>query len=192
MSVAQVSPKLLDATVTVLADAGWDGLSLERVAERAGLSRVTLWRQGVTKESLVDALLERLSADYRDVMWPVLTADVNGAERLARALDALCDVADRHLELLLISDEIFHRARGNFLEPLTRALREGYADGSIRRMGSADDAADGLFNTVCWSYVHLRARHRWSARRARRTLFDLVANGYAETESADSVSRSKR
>src|SRR6266540_2673195 len=115
MAVAQVDPKLLDATMAVLGDAGWDSLSLERVAERAGLSRVTLWRQGVTKEVLVGALLERLSQDYVTAMWPVLTADTNGRGRLALALDALCDVADRHLDLLLISDEVFHRAPGDFL-----------------------------------------------------------------------------
>jgi AcrR family transcriptional regulator len=181
MIVAQVGPKLLDATVAVLGDVGWDGLSLERVAERAGISRVTLWRQGVTKEALVDALLERLSEDYRDAMWPVLTADANGRDRLALALQALCDVADRHLELLLISDEVFHRAPGDFLAPLTRALRDGYEDGSIRRMGVAEDAANTIFNTVCWSYVHLRARHRWSAKRARRVVLDLVSEGYASS-----------
>jgi AcrR family transcriptional regulator len=181
MSVAQVGPKLLDATVAVLGDVGWDGLSLERVAERAGISRVTLWRQGVTKEALVHALLERLSEDYRDAMWPVLTADANGRDRLALALQALCEVADRHLELLLISDEVFHRAPGDFLAPLTRALRDGYGDRSIRRMGVAEDAANTIFNTVCWSYVHLRARHRWSAKRARRVVLDLVSEGYASS-----------
>jgi AcrR family transcriptional regulator len=181
MSVAQVDPKLLDATMGVLGDAGWDGLSLERVAERAGISRVTLWRQGVTKDVLVGALLERLSKDFKDAMWPVLTADVNGQRRLNLALEALCDVADSHLELLLISDEVFHRAPGDFLAPLTRALREGYEDGSIRRMGVAEDAANTIFNTVCWSYVHLRARHRWSAKRARRVVLDLVSEGYASS-----------
>jgi AcrR family transcriptional regulator len=192
MAVAQVAPKLLDATVAVLGEVGWDGLSLERVAERAGVSRVTLWRQGVTRETLVDALLERLAADYREAMWPVLTADANGAERLARALGALCDVADRHLELLLISDEVFHRAPGDFLEPLVRGLRDGYADGSVRRLGTAEDAADAIFNTVCWSYVHLRARHKWSVRRARDSVLGLVADGYAATDSAASVPRSNR
>src|SRR5512133_1414840 len=115
MAVAQVDPKLLEATMGVLGDRGWDGLSLERVAERAGVSRVTLWRQGVTKDVLVAALLERLSHDYMAAMWPVLTADVNGRGRLALALEALCDVADSHLELLLIADEVFHRAHGDFL-----------------------------------------------------------------------------
>jgi AcrR family transcriptional regulator len=174
-----VASELLDATVAVLSETGWNGLSLERVADRAGVSRVTLWRQGVTKDALVDGLLGRLASDFRDAMWPVLTADANGRERLTQALEALCEVADRHLELLLISDEVFHRAPGNFLEPFVRALRDGYVDGSIRRMGTAEDVADTIFNTVCWPYVHLRARHRWSAQRARRTVLDLIAEGYA-------------
>src|SRR5215831_15238629 len=97
---ATVDPAVLDATVAVVADGGWDRLSLERVAASAGVSRVTLWRQGVTRDGLVDALLVRLSEDYRDAMWPVLAASGTGRDRLEAALVALCDVADRHLELL--------------------------------------------------------------------------------------------
>jgi AcrR family transcriptional regulator len=169
--------KLLDATVTVLGESGWDGLSLERVADRAGLSRVTLWRQGVTKETLIDGLLARLADDYRGAMWPVLTASGTGRDRLRLALDALCDVADRHLQLLLISDTIFHQVPLNSLEPFVRILREGAADGTLRGSSDDGDAADVLFNTVCWSYVHLRARHRWPKSRARTAIADLVLNG---------------
>ncbi len=91
--MVQVSDRLLDAAMAVLADDGWDGLSLQSAAERAGLSRVTAWRQAASKDHLVDALLARLAADYRDTLWPILTAQGNGADRLERAFGALCDVA---------------------------------------------------------------------------------------------------
>jgi AcrR family transcriptional regulator len=102
---------LLDATVSVLADAGWEGLSLERIADRAAVSRVTLWRQGVTRDALVDALLRRLTEDYQRSLWPILTAPGSGRERLEAALRALCGVADRHLQLLVAADTAFHRAQ---------------------------------------------------------------------------------
>jgi AcrR family transcriptional regulator len=159
-------------------------LSLERVAERAGSSRVTLWRQGVSREGLVQALLTRLADDYRQAMWPVITRPGTGAERLRNALDGLCRVADRHLELLLASDIAFHRAqkemepRPSFIEPLVRLIHDGLADGSIRTPDtSPDEFANVLFNTVCWSYVHLRGRHRWKAERTRKLVVGLVFDG---------------
>src|SRR5207302_10831569 len=91
-----IDHRVLDAATSVLGEWGWDGLNLERVAERAGLSRVTLWRQGVTKEGLVDGLLRRLTADYRESMFTVLTSSGTGATRLLQALESLCEIADRH------------------------------------------------------------------------------------------------
>jgi AcrR family transcriptional regulator len=185
VSVQAIDDRLADAAVAVLGDVGWDGLSLERVAARAGLSRVTLWRQGVTRETLVAALLRRLANDFRDAMWPVLAAELSGRERLERALVALFDVVDGHLPLLLVSDEVFHWAAehasppGLFLDPFARAVADGKADGSLRSFGRPDDAADALFNTACWPYVHLRGRHRWSVARTRELVLALVLEGCA-------------
>lgn len=180
--------KLLDATVSVLAEAGWSGVSLERVAERAGRSRVTLWRQGVSRESLLAGLLDAVGDDYRETMWPILTAAGTGRERLIRAITAECEVIDRHLPLMLASDTVFHQdeyQRGAkqvaYLDPFVRFLREGDADGSLHPLGSFEDTANVVFNSVAWTYIHLRGRHHWSRDRARRMLLDLVLTGVAES-----------
>jgi AcrR family transcriptional regulator len=179
-----VEPQLVDAAIRVLATDGWDGLTLERVAGEAGSSRTTLWRQGITRESLVEALLGRLSADYRDAVWPALTGDGTGAERLRLALEALCDVADRNLALLAASDTAFHEAAEprharptSALAPIRRLLQDGKDDGSLAFEEPAPELATVVFNTVCWTYVHLRERHGWQPRRARRTLIDVLLRG---------------
>jgi AcrR family transcriptional regulator len=181
----EIAPRVLDATIRVLATAGWEQLSLERVADAAGVSRVTLWRQGVTRESLVDALLARLAHDYRDTMWAVLTSPGTGRERLEQALAALCSVADRHLDLLLASDSAFHRAwaqaqpQVSFLGPFIRIVEDGVADGTLRDTGEPHVVADVLFNTVCWPYVHLRGRHEWTPADASGRVIGLVLDGVA-------------
>ena len=183
-SVPAVEQHLVDAAIRVLAADGWDALTLERVAEEAGSSRTTLWRQGVTRESLVDALLGRLADDYRDAVWPALTGDGTGAERLRRALEALCDVADRHLPLLAASDTAFHEASDpgsprptSALAPIKRLLQDGADDGSLRFEEPLLELSTVIFNTVCWTYVHLRLRHAWPPKRARAVLLDLVLRG---------------
>src|SRR6059036_2079762 len=95
-----VDEQLRRATLTVLRERGWAGLTLERVAEVAGRSRSTLWRQGLGRDALVGALIGELAADFRATMYPVLTSGVSGRERLTRGLEALCDLLDRHLPLM--------------------------------------------------------------------------------------------
>lgn len=174
---------LYRATVAVLADAGWDGLTLERVAERAGRSRVTLWRKGISRESLLEGLLRRLAEDYRDAMLPVLTFSGSPRERLEQAMHALCDVVDAHADLLTVSDEMFHRAAalGNvplkFLDPFAAAVRAARAEAVLHAKGTDAELADVLFNTVAWSYLHLRARHDWPAAKTRRLLFVTLLEG---------------
>lgn len=172
--------RLLDAAERVLRDVGWDAFSLERVAEAAGLSRVTAWRMGATKDALIDALVDRVALDYQSALWPVLTGPGDAATRLRAGLHALCEVIDRHLPLLMSSDTVFHRDNSHALEfnaPFTRLITDGQADGSIRAGQNPADAACALFNTVCWSYVHLRGRHRWTAKKARTAITDLVLTG---------------
>ncbi len=173
--------RLLAAAGRVLEDAGWQGLTVEAVAEAAGLSRVTAWRLGASREALVATLLRELAVDYREAMWPALVGPGDARQRLDRALDALFGVVDAHLPLLLASDQVFHRAKAariNFSEPFTRLFEDGAADGSLVAPGEdAAAAADLLFNTVCWSYVHLRGRHHWPAARARQGLCALIGPG---------------
>jgi AcrR family transcriptional regulator len=199
-----VDESLLDAAVAALQEVGWHDLTLERVAAAAGVSRVTLWRQGVTLEQIVEGLLVRLTEDYRAMLWPTLTAEGTGCERLKAALRALCDVAERHLPLLRATDTAFHEAHNltgtHFTEPLARLLHDGIHDGSLRAV-KHQEMASVLFNTVCWTYVHLRTRHHhepeassaqhlspeehehlhaqhhWPPERVQALLLDLVLEG---------------
>src|SRR6478735_5242770 len=108
--VPAVDPEVRAATIAVLRERGWDGLTLERVAEVAGRARSTLWRQGLTREVLIAALVGELARDFRASMYPVLTAGGTGRERLMKGLEALCLLLDRHLPLMLATDEAFHQA----------------------------------------------------------------------------------
>ncbi len=164
--------------------------TLERIAEEAGLSRVTLYRRGVTREAVLSALADGILDEHRRALWPALTARGTGAERLRRALAALCDVAEDSLELLLALGERVgvglgepvpageSAARHAVAEPLERLLRDGAADGSLRET-DARETATALLNLATWTYVHLRAGSRWSARRARRATLELALRGVA-------------
>src|SRR5206468_6990195 len=131
----RIEPALRDATILVLREQGWDGLTLERVADVAGRARSTLWRRGVTRDLLVGSLIGEVAADFKGAMFPILTSPGSGRDRLERCLEALCDLIDRHLPLMLATDEVFHQPPEpgqppDYLRPLIQFLREGEADGS--------------------------------------------------------------
>ncbi|TDW66021.1 TetR family transcriptional regulator [Kribbella pratensis] len=184
MTVA-VDETLRTAAIAVLAEHGWAGVTLERVAEKVGRSRVTLWRQGLTVEALLNSLLDALADDYRDTMWPVLAGSGTGREGLIRTIEALFDVIDRHLPLMLSSDLVFHQEQArngpvSFLDPFERFLRDGEADGTLHPHGRVSDVAEVLMVSAAFTYVHMRGRHHWSRSRARRLTLDLVLRGVLE------------
>jgi AcrR family transcriptional regulator len=181
MTIA-VDETLRAATIAVLGEHGWSGVTLERVAEKVGRSRVTLWRQGLTVELLLNALLDALAEDYRDTMWPVLAGSGSGREGLVKAVEALFEVIDRHLPLMLSSDLVFHQEQArngpvSFLDPFERFLREGEADGTLHPHGRISDVAEVLMVSAALTYVHMRGRHHWSGTRSRRLTLDLVLRG---------------
>lgn len=189
-SAPAVDDGLRRATIEVLSERGWDGLTLERVAEAAGRARSTLWRQGLTLDVLVGALVGELAADFRDTMYPILTAGGTGRDRLERGLVALCQLLDRHLPLMLATDEAFHQETApgqppDYLHPFIQFLREGAADGSLAAGDDVVTAADVAFNAVAWTYVHLRGRHGWPAEKAENRVVGVVLNGLAGAPPAD-------
>ena len=178
---------VLRAAQRVFEQHGYAGATVDRIAAEAGLSRVTLHRRGLTKDLLLGELVVAATDDYRRAMWPALTAEGTGAERLEQALDALCTSAEKHMALLVAlraqADGVFHRddadealTRTIFTEPFEKLLREGISDGSVRAVDPVETATV-LFNLVGWTYIHLRTGHGWNPARARRAMLDPVLRG---------------
>ena len=73
MSESQPDPRLLDATISVLAEIGWEGVTLEKVAERAGVGIVTVRQLEADSNEprratleVVKQALERTGVDFID------------------------------------------------------------------------------------------------------------------------------
>jgi AcrR family transcriptional regulator len=191
-----VDGELRQATIEVLRERGFSGLTLERVAKVGGRARSTLWRQGLSREVLIGALVGELAEDFRQTMYPILTSAGSGLERMKRALEALCDLIDRHLPLMLATDEAFHQdtAPGvppDYLHPFIQFLREGARDGSLPETADVVRAADIAFNMTAWPFVHLRGRHEWPAEEARSVVVAVVLRGITDPASSPPTKRRK-
>src|ERR1700759_5121608 len=93
------------ATVELLADSGFSGLKIERVANRAGVGKTTIYRRWPTKAELVVAALTLFDEDY----GPPDTGDHFAATLavLRRGLDHLKASFGR-IEATLLAEAAFH------------------------------------------------------------------------------------
>lgn len=184
---AEIDSEVIDAAHELVSRSGLSALTIERLAEAAGTSRMTLHRRGVDRRRIVDALVQRAGEAYVTALWPALTSSGTGADRLADALTAICATADDHLALLAglfaESDSPFHGTAGNeeqretdalFVAPLARLLRDGELDGSLAHVLDPDETAAVMFNLVGWGYIHLRHAQRWPSSRARAAVVSFA------------------
>ncbi len=178
-----IDDKLLIAVEQAMEERGFAGATAEAIAEFAGISRVTLYRRGITRESLLRMAASRAGAEFREASLSPLTHAGTARERLDLLLTALYKMADQHLALLAGMYDgptaLFHMlgkeddgasiTRFEYAEPFARLLRDGMADGSLHST-NPDEDAELIFNTAGWTYVHLRRSHGWSTQRARKAV----------------------
>lgn len=83
-----VIAKVLDAAIQEIALVGYEGLTLERVAARAGVNRTTIYRRWPTKVELARATMDRLS---NTITFDWDTGSMRGdlAELIARAAQTI-------------------------------------------------------------------------------------------------------
>lgn len=185
--VGELEGRVAAGARTAVAEHGWAGATLERVARAAGVSRMTLHRHGIGREEVLALLAAAYEADFRRAVETAAGGSGDGGVRLRRALGAVCDVSERHLPFLRGLDEaadtrLFHeradvvRSRRGYVDPVEALVRAGIGDGSLRPRPPAETATL-LVNAVDRTYRHLRIAHRWSARRARNAVLDLILPG---------------
>jgi AcrR family transcriptional regulator len=182
-------PKLIAAARKAVEKHGYAGLTLERIAAEAEVSRVTLHRRGHSKDELFNALLVQTREEHRDALWPALTAEGDGAHRLRLAVTKICEVCERDLAVMLAArahlDAATHGGRGpdpqsNWIvaEPFQVLARDGIADGSLRD-GDPELLGALLVNWSGGTYVQLRTGFGWKPRRARETIVAQVSTAFA-------------
>jgi AcrR family transcriptional regulator len=184
-----IEQPLLDAAHRAIEHHGWHDATLERVAAEAGVSRMTLHRQRVSRAGLLAALADRLERQHRDALAPALVAPGTARQRLELALAAECALTEDNLALLealggAARDAIYHEreapalTRAAFVDPYRRLLRDGLEDGTLV-VADPDEAAIVLINLVGHTYRHLRRGHGWEPERARAGICAMALDGVA-------------
>ena len=122
-------PAILDATLDVLAEAGYDGMTVDMVAARAKAGKATLYRRWPSKSELVlDALacMKRVETDpdklpntgtlRGDLVAMIKTPSIEDAEKKLKIMGGLVSLLSRHPELA-------EAANASMLEPRSTVTR---------------------------------------------------------------------
>ena len=138
---------ILDATLELLVEVGFSGLTVEGVAQRAGVGKATIYRRWASKLPLVVEAFSQLPA-LEEVDSGNLVEDLTAMLRsylqlvnqtpLATVLPSLAGERAHNPELSKLFDPVMRERR----QPLIRALERGVARGDLPADLDVELAAD--------------------------------------------------
>lgn len=142
---------ILDATLELLAERGWDGLTMEGIAGRAGVGKTTVYRRWKGREGVLAAAVDRLVGTAIAIPdTGTLRSDLHVL--MARAVSLYGGPPGRMMPGLVSAmarhPEVAEAVRGGFLAARRDALREvldrGVRRGELRADADRELALDFL------------------------------------------------
>jgi AcrR family transcriptional regulator len=150
----QAEQAIIEATLDLFAEQGFEGVCVEAVAARAGVGKATIYRRWPNKEELLLAALSALKSPYPE------PRGVSVREDLAAMLSVMCADSDprkaRRYALLLGEGEKYPRLMARYKDTVVQPRRElmrsvirrGIATGELRPDVDVEIAMLALTGTV--------------------------------------------
>jgi AcrR family transcriptional regulator len=151
----QAEQAIIEATLDLFAEQGFEGVCVEAVAARAGVGKATIYRRWPNKEELLLAALGSMKSPYPE------PKGVSVRDDLVAMLSVMCaDMADprkaRRYALLLGEGEKYPRLMARYKETVVQPRRElmrsvirrGIASGELRADTDVEIAVLALTGTV--------------------------------------------
>jgi AcrR family transcriptional regulator len=147
--------RILHATAELIASD--PGISLERVAARAGVSRATLYHHFASRDALMDALTEQSISEVKAALEEVQPDDGTPSEAMERVLLAAWQVIGRYRGLVIVNQRLERTELRTRLEPALALVRSLIRRG--QRSGEFDPElpADWLMGIVI-DVIHAASR----------------------------------
>jgi AcrR family transcriptional regulator len=128
-----VAPRVIEAVLDELAACGRDGLSMDRIANRAGVSKVTIYRRWRTKDDLLVAAYQQLSRPFPELATGTLTGDLDAL------LDVVLDGAADHRYPVVLTELVAAAATDPTLRPHLHTVSDNWQTGIRQMLAAAQD-----------------------------------------------------
>ncbi len=139
-----VKQRIIEEAIRLFGANGFDGTSIQAVADAVGIRKPSLLHHFASKEVLREQVIETLLVHWRNELPKLLTSEISGFDRFSSALTAVVEffLADTNrarltLREMLDRPETIHGLMTEHLSPLTTVLtdyiRMGQESGTIKR-----------------------------------------------------------
>jgi TetR/AcrR family transcriptional regulator, cholesterol catabolism regulator len=190
---------ILQAAAACFGEQGYRATTLETVAERLGISRVTLYRYCPSKEELLIRVFERSIAIFQHGLQQICVQDVLPEEKLRQIIRHQVRLMADHRNFLSVffSEEgnlppdMARRARAErraYDELIEEVVRQGIKTGRLAPFPSKllSFALLGMCN---WLYQWYQPQGSLSADEVARIFIRLVEHGYRGEDEQQAVAK---
>jgi AcrR family transcriptional regulator len=131
-----VAPRVIEAVLDELAASGRDELSMDRIANRAHVSKATIYRRWPTKHDLLVAAYQQLSRPFPDLATGTLNGDLDAL--FAVVLEGAAD----HRYAVVLTELVAAAATDPELRPHLHAVSDNWQTGIRQMLAAARDRGE--------------------------------------------------
>ncbi len=154
--VARSREAILAATAELLEEGGYGGVTIEGVAERAGVAKTTVYRHWRSKSQLIFDAFESLlqpplprppMATLEEELVTILEGFIRGVtvSRWAPVLSPMVEAADRDQEIRALLDAFLVERMWGFRRVLEKAVARGELEGGLDIEAAVDMLVGPIF-----------------------------------------------
>jgi TetR/AcrR family transcriptional regulator, cholesterol catabolism regulator len=185
---AAVLDEIVRAAAAAFGDVGYRTATLETIAERAGLSKVTLYRYVDSKEALLSLVVERIIAEFQRGLRRIIAERRPADDTLRRIVRYQVELLAEHLPFLTVffSEESglpppmaarAQRAKRQYDQAIERVVREGVEAGLLLDLPPRL-VVFGLLGMCNWLHKWYRPGGPRSAAEIADVFVALLEHGY--------------
>jgi TetR/AcrR family transcriptional regulator, transcriptional repressor of aconitase len=172
--------ELLRAAIATLAESGYAGASLRKVAQRAGFTTGAVTYYFANKEAMIAAVVEHLWDEYDAHLESIAGLGLNRRLRSWIAMNANSDIVEAQFQLLAqakhepLLAEIYERRYARYRKRMAERILDQQRTGDIRSDIPADLLADHISAMADgWSMMLHVEPKRFAPRRLSALLVGL-------------------
>ena len=185
---AAVLDEIVHAAAAAFGEVGYRTATLDVIAERAGLSKVTLYRYVSSKEDLLSLVVERTIATFRTGLREIVEQRRPADETLRRIVGFQVRLLAENLAFLTVffAEESglpapmaaqAARAKREYDRTIERVVREGVEAGRLRPLPPTL-VVFGLLGMCNWLHKWYRPEGALSPEQIADVFVDLLERGY--------------
>ncbi|HEU4370906.1 MAG TPA: TetR/AcrR family transcriptional regulator [Methylomirabilota bacterium] len=185
---AAVLDEIVRAAAAAFGEVGYRAATLDAIAERAGLSKVTLYRYVSSKEDLLSLVFERTIASFRQGLRQIVEEQRPADETLRRIVRYQVALLAGHQPFLRVffSEESglpaamaarAAQAKREYDRTIERVVREGIAGGAFRDLPPTM-VVFGILGMCNWLHTWYRADGPLSPEQIADVFVSMLERGY--------------